>query len=334
MKRALVIGGTGFLGLNLVDALLHRGIATRVTWRKQSITVFVTKRDVELARGDLSDPESLEAAMVGCDTVFLVGGHYPRYSLDRGEAIAAGVRDVDHTCSAARRAGARVVYTSSIASLGVSDRPLNEDDVPETMPEDVYRAVKWSMERAIERHARDGLDVVTLLPGGCLGPWDVRVGTGGLLVGFVTGVLPWWVDGIVNLVDVRDVAAAHVRAAMHARAGERFCLAGHTVSMRSVLELVRRRYGGTFPSELSLAEARRRASAAERTASRRRARVPFPRELVDIIGWSQAVSSDYARHRLGFESRPLEETLDDAHEWFRRFGYLRPPSTIPQQRNT
>lgn len=326
MRRALVIGGTGFVGLNLVDALVARGVETRVTRRRRSITAFVRSRPVELVEADLGDVDSLVRAMRGVDVVFLAAGHYPRYSLDRDAALRTGVQQVRHACEAALRAGVeRLVFTSSTGALAQAPagRPADERDVPAEMPADsVYRAVKWALEREVEAAVARGLPAVTVIPAGCVGPWDVRCGTGGILVGTVRGLLPWYVDGTVNLVDVGDVATAHVRAAC-AEPGSRYCVAGHTVSMHSLLELLVRRYGGRMPPERLSADAgRARADAEERAAAPTRARVPMPRELVDLVAAGQPVSSERARRELGIRFASLEEALDRAHEWFRRYRYL------------
>jgi len=161
----------------------------------------------------------------------------------------------------------------------------------------------------------------------------VRVGTGGVLVGAANGLLPWFVDGWVNVVDVRDVARAHVRAAA-APAGSRFCVAGHDLRMAELLQLVVDRYGGRIPGEeLSPEEARVRADAEERAAQAERRRVPVPRELVDLITAGQHVSSDRARRELGISFTPLVDALDGAHEWFVRHRYIRPsPSGRPVRR--
>lgn len=110
--RALVIGGTGFLGLNVVDELLAAGHEVRVTRRKRSITALVRRRPVTLVEASLDAPEELERAMDGCDVVFLAGAHYPRYSLDVHASLEEGVRGVTNACRAARAAGTRLVYTS------------------------------------------------------------------------------------------------------------------------------------------------------------------------------------------------------------------------------
>lgn len=320
MKRALVIGGTGFIGVNLVDALLAEGVAVRVTTRPGSATLLLRKRAVERAPASLEEPEALCRAMDGCDTVYLTGAYYPRYSLDLDAALAEGVPGVKNACDAALAAGVeRFVYTSTIATLAAAPagRLADERDVMAEMPQgSVYRAVKWAMEQEVEAARARGLPVVTLLPGGCVGPNDVRVGTGAFIVGVVRGLLPWLVDGTVNMVDVADVARAHVRAA-RAESGARYCLGGHDMRLRALLERVQRRYGGRVPAlELDPEEARARAEADERAAAPRRERVPVPREMVDLITTGQPVSNARAERELGIEFTPLDEALDRAHAWF------------------
>ncbi len=326
MTTALVIGGTGFVGLNIVDALLAEGQTVKVSRRRNSITAYVRRRHVELVHASLDDELGLRDAMDGIDVVYLAGAYYPRYSTDRASAIARGVEQLRAACSAARMAGVRLVYTSSTGALEAprDGRPADERDIPAAMPSDsVYRATKWAMERELESHLARGLDAVTLIPGACIGPLDVRVGTGGILLGAVHGTLPWWVDGIVNAVDVGDVATAHLAAARLGKAGDRFCVAGHDMRLGELLRRIVARYGGRIPPRpISLDEGRVRADTAEREAEPQKARVPFPRELVDLLAAGHPVSSRRAESELGTTFRPLTETLDRAWAWFVRHHYL------------
>jgi dihydroflavonol-4-reductase len=332
--RALVIGATGFIGLNLVDALLAEGIEVRATRRPSSPTIFLRKRKVEMCDASLEDVEQLKRAMEGCDVVYLAGGYYPRYSLDLKAATAEGVSGVRNACQAARAVGVlRFIYTSSIATLErTTDRLATEQDIPETQPTgSVYRAVKWSMERELDSHAARGLPAVTLLPGGCIGPWDLRLGTGGVLVQTVRGMLPFWVEGTVALVDVTDVARAHVRA-LHAK-GSRFCLAPHAADFGELLRLMVERYGGKVPERVDAEVAKRLADEAEWEAAPRKGRVAFPRELVDMILTGQPVSCALAEQELALRFTPLPEALDRAHTFFTRFHYLSAPTDKEGQRH-
>lgn len=333
--RALVIGGTGFIGLNVVDALLAAGAHVRVTRRKQSATILLRGRAVELVEGSLQEPEKLWRAMLGCDAVFLCGAYYPRYSLDLDSAMAEGVAGVRHACEAALSASVpRFIYTSTIATLAraANGFPADEGDVATEMPHgSVYRAVKWAMEREVDRARRRGLSAVTLMPSGCIGPWDVRLGTGAILVGVIRGLLPWWVDGVVNLVDVQDVARAHVAAAAPTPS-DRYCLGGHDVRVGWLLRHVAERFGGRVPDRrLTADEARAQADEDERRAAPRRERVPVPRELVDMATTGQPVSSARARAELGFVPCPLDDSLDRAHAWFVRHRYVPAPAK-PEER--
>lgn len=327
MKSALVIGGTGFLGLNLVDTLLEDGWQVRVPVRRHSITLFLQSRRVERVRVDAEDPATLRAAMEGQDVVFMVAGHYPRYSAEREREIRIGTDQIRGVCEAARDVGVgRLVYTSSTGALAPAPagRIADERDVPAELPVDsTYRAVKWAMERELERSIDAGLDAVTMIPSGCIGPWDARVGTGRLVLGVVRRELPYWVEGTVALVDVGDVARAQVRAATAAPSGSRYCLNGASLPISELLGIVAQRYGGEVPPRLELEEARARADAEERVAAQDRARVGVPRELVDLAAHGQPVSSARAMRDLDFAPRDLVDSLDRAHAWYAKYGYVR-----------
>ena len=224
-----------------------------------------------------------------------------------------------------------MVYTSTIGVLERGDGPAATEDAvaPEAPTTSVYRAVKWHLERAVSDARRGGLDVVALRPGGCLGPWDMHVGTGGVVVAVIRGAVSWWVDGFVHMVDVRDVAQAHV-AALAAPPQRTYNLAGHGVRVGALLEAIVQRYGGAVPAHpLPPAEALARADHEERAAAPVRGRVVFPRELVDVALAGAPASDALARRELGFDPRPLDEALAASVAWFRRTGHLNAPAPHP-----
>ncbi len=327
-SQALVVGGSGFIGLHVVDALLARGWTVSATRRKSSPTMLLRRRPVTLLDASLDDRTSLERAMAGCDVVTICAGHYPRYSTDRASAVRTGVDGIENALSAAWSAGVRrVLYTSSVAVLGTppEDRPADEREVG-TPGRDggVYSNVKREMEKRVDAWRERGMGVVSLVTGGCLGPGDLRLGTTGLLVMALRSAVPFWVDGWVNLVDVRDVARGHA-AAIDARCA-RYCLGGRNIRMAALLSHVAERYGVPLAApEVPPESAREQADAAERAAEPSRARVAMPRELVDVVCDGQPVSSALAERDLGLSWTPLDTSLDQTRDWLVSHGYLKQP---------
>ena len=268
-----------------------------------------------------------DASGPGCDVVYFAAGYYPRYSTDLDTAVQRA-REMARNVweSVAQASVPRLVYTSSTGLLDTpSDRrPADERDLPSTAPQDsVYRAVKWASEHEMQRARDAGLDVVSMMPSACLGPWDVRLGTGGLLVGVLSGKLPWWTEGLVHMVDVGDVARAHVLAGHMKHPADHYIISGHSMYLGDVFRRLIRRFGGAFPTEqLDADAARARADAEEAAAEPKRERVPMPRELVDIITRGHPINADRSRTELGIAYARLNDSLDRAHGWFVEHRYL------------
>ncbi len=326
-NKALVIGGSGFVGIHVVDALLERGFDVAVTRRKSTPTILLRRRPVTLLPASLEDRASLEAAMKGRDVVVISAGHYPRYSTDLTASVQTGVWGIENALAAAASSGVRrVVYTSSVAALAPAPegRAACEGDMRADAPSaSVYVCVKRAMERSVDAWRLRGLDVVSMVLGGCIGPWDLRIGTTGVLVAALGQRLPFWVEGWINLVDVVDAARAHVRALD--TTAPRYCIAGHNIRMSALLARVARRYGAQLVApRVDVEVARAQADADERAAQTNKQRVGMPRELVDVVSEGQPVSSALAARELGFECTPLDVTLDRTYEWLVRHRYVPP----------
>lgn len=327
IRRALVVGATGFLGGHLVDELIARGVEVRATRRRQSFTVLLRRRAIELASATLDDVAALGRAMSGCDVVFFAAGHYPRYSLDRDDEVALAARGVRAVCDAALASGVRrLVVTSSTGALAPAPygRAADERDIGASPPATVYGAVKWTIESELDAARARGLDATSILAGGFLGPGDVRVGTTAFLAGIVRGEMPWLVDGVVHVIDVSDVARAHVDAAELDGVAPRYCLPGHTLRAAELFRRVADRYDGRMPPvELCADEARVRADRDEERAAPTRGRVAVPRALVDIVTSGQPIARTLAERDLAPRLTPIEVALDRTYVWFRDNGYLR-----------
>ncbi len=176
--KALVLGGTGFVGMNLTRALVARGEDVRATRRARANTLFARRLGAPLVTADLDSEAELCAAMAGRDVVFNCAGHYPRYSLDRAAEVAVARRRAATSLAAARRAGvARYVLVSSMATVGpprARNALSDEGDAPDRASRsEVYHSVKIAIEEEVLRSQRGAPEVVVLCPGAIFGELDV-----------------------------------------------------------------------------------------------------------------------------------------------------------------
>jgi dihydroflavonol-4-reductase len=316
----LVLGSAGFIGVNLVDALLDAGLQPRCGHRQRAHPLVLRKRTPSSVYADLDQPQTLDDAMRGCDTVFHVAGHYPRNSLDPGRTLSVGTRQTSAVLDAAARAGVtRFVYVSSTATVAPrAGGPSTEVDLYARRPgHGLYHDLKWEMEQRVL--AEDRFPVVVACPAGCLGPWDLRAGTSALLVALARGLAVPHPDGVVNLVDVRDVAEALLRLARVVDPPRRTLLSAHSTRLHPFLEDLARRYRVAPPAAaLSAGEAAGLADAEEaRAAAEKGGRARLVREIVDLITHGVPVDATASREALGLSYRPLSHTLDDFDRWAR-----------------
>lgn len=338
----LVLGGTGFIGGAVVRALLARGERVRVLSRASSPRDALRGLDVEWATGDLRDAASVKRAAEGCRAIVHAAGHYPTTALRPRETLQRGVQEMRHVLDAARAANARVVYVSSLSTIGLArgGRPADERDVyvPGSV-DDPYFEVKYAMEREALAAAATGLEVVVVNPSIVLGPGDVKPTSGRLVLAIARERLPVAIDAPINIVDVRDAAEAIVAAIPRGRSGERYVLAGENLTMRELWRRIAHGSGVRSPIMVPVGVARRFSLATEYVAyagdvasrplrrvapglARRIRRPPFvPLEGVSILANGQPLDATKARAELGLEARPLDETLRDTLQWFRDNGY-------------
>lgn len=327
--KALVTGGSGFLGSHVVRALLGRGHEVRCLVRAASRRDNLDGLDVEIAVGDLRDRESLDRAAAGCDTVYHCAADYRLYVPRREEMFATNVDGTRNVLAAAEKAGARkVVYTSTVGALG-----LEADGSPacETTPVDAsqmigpYKKSKFLAERVAEEWAARGLPVVIVNPSTPVGERDLKpTDTGALLVDFLNRRMPAYVDTGLNLIDVRDCAEGHLLAAEKGRPGEKYILGCRNLELREILailaELAGMKAPGTrIPHWIPVAF-----SAVDTLRARifgGRPRVSF--DAARLARHEMFFDASKAVRELGLPQTPVEEPLRRAVEWFRAHGYVR-----------
>lgn len=327
--KALVTGASGFVGAAVARALLARQWQVRCLVRPTSAPRNLERLSVEIAVGDLTDTASLDRALAGCDTLFHVAADYRLGVRDPRELYRANVDGTRNVLEAARRADVgRIVYTSSVATIGIPRDGTPGDETTPVRLEDMighYKRSKFLAEQVVrEWAARSGRHVVVVNPSTPIGPGDVKpTPTGQIIVDAARGRTPAYVDTGLNVAHVDDVAEGHLLALERGRAGEHYILGGENLSLRDILTMVAELTGRTPPRiRLPHAVVLPIAHAAEAYSrlSGRPTRVTV--EGVRMSRKRMFFSSEKAARELGYRSRPPREAFADAVRWFRENGYL------------
>lgn len=325
--RSLVTGGTGFIGASVVRALVERGESVRVLVRAESDRRNLDGLPVELAIGDVRDATSVARAMVGCRRVFHVAALYSFWA-PASLVEAVNVDGTRTVLEAARAAGVEtVVHTSSVATIGA---PLGGGVADETFalsPGQVVGAYKRSKVRAEQEAlaaARRGLRVVIVNPSFPVGPGDIKpTPTGRVIVDFLNGRMPAYVQTGLNVVDVRDVAAGHILAAERGKSGERYILGGVNMTMRDLLAALARASGRNAPwLQLPHGVVATLAGPSEWVAWLLGREPRLTRDTVRMSRHTMFYSSEKAVGELGWPQSSAKTALADAVGWFRANGYV------------
>ena len=322
--KALVTGSTGFVGGALAKLLLDEGHQVRALVRPSSDRTNVKDLEIEFAPGDLRDFVSLEKAARGCDVLFHVAADYRLWAKNTDELYASNVFGTKNIMRAALEAGIeRIVYTSSVATLGINPgTAVSDEDTPVSENDMIghYKRSKFLAEQAVAEMVREqGLPATIVNPSTPVGPGDVKpTPTGRVILDAIRGKMPAFVDTGLNVVHVDDVARGHLLALEKGQVGRRYILGGQDLSLKEILVTVAERTGRKPPrikiprvAVYPIAYASQSWAAVTNGAE--------PRVTVDGLKMSRKkmyFSSARAKRELGYSARPATEALHDAADWF------------------
>ena len=326
--RALVTGATGFVGAAVVRALLAEGWEVRALVRGGSDHRNIASLPVAHAVGDLTDATSLKLALEGCEAAFHVAADYRLWTPQPRELYRTNVDGTGNLLEAARRAGVRrIVYTSSVATVGIpaDGRPGTEDS-PAGLADMIghYKRSKFLAEERAREAAGRGVPIVIVNPSTPIGPGDVKpTPTGQIVLDAARGRTPAYVDTGLNIVHVDDVAAGHLLAYHRGRIGERYILGGEDMTLRQILTLIAQ-LTGRNPPRIRLPHG---AVLPVAYLAELHARLTGRPTRVTVEGVRMArkrmfFSSAKAVNELGYRWRPPSEAFSDALRWFKDNGYL------------
>jgi dihydroflavonol-4-reductase len=326
---AFVTGATGFLGSHVARALAEQGADLRLLVRPTSNLRNLEGLKAETAIGDLRDPASLEKAMSGCDTVFHVAADYRLWVRDPNAMYRSNVEGTRSILQSAQKNGVRrIVYTSSVATMGFTGNghPADEDS-PVSLADMIghYKRSKFMAEQVALEAGRSGMHVVVVNPTTPIGEQDVKpTPTGRIIVDFLKRKFPAYVETGLNLVDATECARGHVAALEKGKAGERYILGGENLTLKQILDKLGKITGLPSP-RVKLPYVFAFAAGVVDEAISGRFLHREPRATVDTVRMGKKkmfASSDKAERELGWKIVPVEPAMRRAVDWFRTNGYV------------
>jgi dihydroflavonol-4-reductase len=331
----LVTGASGFVGSHVVRQLVARGARVRVLLRPTSRDDAFAGLPVERVAGDLRDPASLDRACQGMRLVFHVAADYRLWSRNPQEIYENNVTGTRNLLEAARRAGVdRFVYTSTVATVVVPrTNGLPNEETPARVEDMIghYKRSKFLAEQEVLAAAGRGFPAVVVNPTTPVGPGDWKpTPTGRILLNFLRGAMPAYVETGLNLVAVEDAAAGHLLAAERGRVGERYLLGGRNMTLKEILDVLARLTGRPAPRVRLPHGVAYAAGCVDELVARLTGREPkVPLEGVRMSRHTMFVDASKAPRELGFEPGPVEQALERAVRWYQERGYVGASPTLP-----
>ena len=328
MPKTLVTGATGFVGRAVVEALLAQGREVRVLARRPQHRTLQGLA-VEVVRGDLTDPASLQSALPGCSRLFHVAADYRLWVPDPHTMYATNVAGTRALLQAALEQGLeRVVYTSTVGTLGnPGDGTPGTEETPVSLADMVghYKKSKFLAEQVALECAGQGLPLVVVNPSTPVGPWDVRpTPTGQMIVDFLKGKMPAFLDSGLNVIHVRDVAQGHLLAEAKGRVGEKYILGHQNMTLADIFARLAAISGVPAPRwRLPYAPILGLAYLNELWSTwitRRPPRIPL--SAVKMAKKFMYFDSQKAIQELGLPQTPVDQALEEAVDWFRHHRYI------------
>lgn len=324
MKPTLVTGATGFIGWHVARQLLERGDRVRILVRQASKV-----RDLggaEVVVGDLLDADSLRRAVAGCSVVYHVAADYRLWAPQPEQLYRANVEGTRSLLCAAREASVeRFVYTSTVGCIGIPEDGVGDEDTPVQLREmaGAYKRSKFLAEQEALRFAEEGFPVVIVNPTAPVGEQDVKpTPTGKIIVDYLKGNMPVYVDTGLNLVDVRDTARGHLLAAESGRVGERYILGAENLTLAQIFEKLAAVSGVPAPKRqipYGVAYMAGVVSTGWARVSGQEPRAPL--DAVRMARKKMFVTPAKAVRELGFAANPVDGALRRAVDWFQANGY-------------
>ena len=330
-NKIAVTGGTGFVGAHVVRKLVERGDIVRALARPSSRLDNLNGLGVEVVLGDLNDLNSLKNAFNGCDSVLHVAADYRLWSKNPQDLYDSNVNGAKNVMAACESVGAsKIVYTSTVGALGIpTDGTSGNEETPVSLADMVghYKRSKFLAEQAVLEYVSEKkLPVVIVNPSTPVGDLDIKpTPTGKMIVDFLNGKMPGYMDTGLNLVDVHDVAEGHLLALDRGVVGRKYILGNKNMSLQAILQELATLTGRKAPKmkfPYSLAYAVSAIDTAiEGTLLGKNPQIAL--ESVKMTRKRMYFDASRAVNELGFPQSSIADALARAIDWFRKNGYAK-----------
>jgi dihydroflavonol-4-reductase len=324
----LVTGAAGFLGSHVTRQLVASGETVRVLLRASSSNRAIADLPLEYVTGDLRDTASLQRAVDGAQRIFHVAADYRLWARKNREIYDSNVGGTKNILDAAKRAGVeKFIYTSTVATIAV-DRPELPTEATDARLEEMvghYKRSKWQAEEEVRTAARAGFPAVIAMPTTPVGPWDWKpTPTGKIILDFLNGKMPGYVETGLNFVGVEDCAAGHLLVAAKGKIGQRYLLGAENLTLKGLLDTLESLTGLPAP-KLKIPHGLALGVAYANTVfSRLIGREPgIPVEGVKIAQHMMFVDTSRAQRELGFKPGSVAAALERAVRWYQANGYVK-----------
>ena len=320
----LLTGATGFLGSALARELLKDGRTVKLLIRENTDTRNIDDLDCEKVYGDLRDRESLNSALIGCQTLYHTAAYYSLWSRDKKMIYDINVKGTRNILESALEADVeKVVYTSTVGCIGLSEdgSPANEDHPmnPATLCND-YKLSKYQAEQVAHELFGRGLPVVIVNPSTPVGPRDIKpTPTGKIILDFMNSKMPAYIDTGLNLIDVADCARGHILAEKKGQLGERYILGNKNMSLKEILLALEALTGLKAPRiKMPYWVAYSAGLACEWMSDAITHQPPaVPLAGVKMAKYFMYFDASKAVRELGLPQNPVEDALGQAVHWFK-----------------
>ncbi len=301
----------------------------RVLLRASSSNKAISDLALEYVTGDLRDAASLEKAMQGVDRVFHVAADYRLWARNPQDIYDSNLGGTKNLLAAAEKAGvSQLVYTSTVATIAV-ERPQLPNEFTDAKLEEMighYKRSKWMAEQEILKAGRDGAPVVVAMPTTPVGPWDWKpTPTGKIILDFLNGKMPGYVETGLNFVGVEECATGHLLVSEKGKAGERYLLGAENLTLKNLFDQLAEITGLKAPTLKIPHGVALGAAYLESAFSRVIGKEPqIPVEGVKIAQHKMFVDASRAVRELGFQPGSVKAALERAVRWYVDNGYVKP----------